>query len=248
MDGPEPDTASVTARVRRYEAVCSTLLALAPIGGLWSEEEHVSLWQRALNRLGSTRSGGGKSIWLRLRRYPAALLLYALGVGAVEANRLGFLARLLEARISDEHHTDEAAVQVLPPSRLFAGNGKAMQILDGMDRHYAPLNDWMHDALRPHAARVVPDDTRYTLVFDKLETLMALAYTHLHSGRDWPPLGAFGHREENRNRIVTEITDSLSSRANDSPFVKCGIFGDTGEVCSQRLNALLDFVGRARWW
>ena len=56
MDGPRPDTASATARVRRYDAACSTLLALATIGGFWAEEEHVSLWQRALTRLGSTRS------------------------------------------------------------------------------------------------------------------------------------------------------------------------------------------------
>ena len=183
MYDPEPDAASVTARVRRYEAVCSTLLALAPIAGRWSGEEHVSLWQRALSRLGSTRSSSGKVIWLGLRRYPAALLLYALGIGAVEANQLGFLARLLEAPIREEHRKDKTAVEVLPPSCLFDGNRQRMQILDGMERRHVPLNDWMHDALRPHAARVVPDDTRYTFVFDKLETLMALAYTHIHSGQ-----------------------------------------------------------------
>ena len=248
VDGSTPDTASATARVRRYEAACSTLLALAPIGGFWAEEEHISLWQRALTRLASTRSGGGNVIWLGLRRYPGTLLLYALGIGAVEANRLEFLARLLEVRISEEHRKDKAALEVLPASRLFNGNGQVMRVLDGMERRYAPLNDWIHDALRPHAARVVSDDTRYTFVFDKLETLMALAYTHVHSGQAWPPLGAFGYREENRERIVKEITESLSSRLDDSPFVKCGIFGDTGEMCRQRLDTLLDFVGRARWW
>ena len=248
MDGLRPDTASATARVRRYDAACSTLLALATIGGFWAEEEHVSLWQRALTRLASTRSGGGDVIWLGLRRYPATLLLYALGIGAVEANRLEFLARLLEARISEEHRKDKEAVEVLPASRLFNGNGQVMRILDGMKGRHAPLNDWIHDALRPHAARVVLDDTRYTFVFDKLETLIALAYTHVHSGQAWPPLGAFGYREENRERIVKEITESLSSRLDDSPFVKCGIFGDTGEVCRQRLDTLLGFVGRARWW
>lgn len=94
MEDPQPDTASTTARVRRYEAACSTLLALAPVAGFWGEEEHVSLWQRALSRLGSAPSRGGKVIWLQLRRYPAALLLYALGIGAVQADRCWRVQRL----------------------------------------------------------------------------------------------------------------------------------------------------------
>ena len=45
-DGPEWTTESVTARVRGYEGACSTLLAMALIGGYWAEEEHYTLWQR----------------------------------------------------------------------------------------------------------------------------------------------------------------------------------------------------------
>ena len=249
MDGPRPDTESATARVRRYEAACSTLLALAMVGGFWGEEEHVSLWQRALGRLGSVPPAGGKVIWLGLRRYPAALLLYALGIGAVESDRLPFLARLLETPIRDEHWGDKAdksAAEVLPPSCLL-DDSHVMRILDGMERRHVPLNDWMHDALRPHAARIVRDDTRYTFIFDKFETLIALAYTHIRPEYGWLPLGAFGYRTDNRDRIVTEVTQSLSSRLDDSPFVRCGIFGETSEVCRQRLDALRSFVGKARW-
>ena len=244
---PSPDTASVTARVRRYEVACSTLLSLAPAGGYWGEQDHVLVWQRALGRLGSTVIGDGYVIWRGLQRYPAALLLYGLGIGAVEANRLGFLAHLLKAPISEQHRDDKATVEVLPPSRLFDGDQRAMRILDGMERRRVPLNDWMHDVLRPHAARVVPDGARYTFVFDKLEILMALAYVHVHSGFGSLPLGAFGYRAEHRDRIVKEIAESLSSSGDGSPFVKSGVFGDTAEVCKQRLDTLLGFVARALW-
>ena len=93
-DGPPLTSESVTARVRGYEAACATLLAMAPIGGCWAEEEHYRLWQRALERLGSQTSSGGTVQWLELQRYPATLLLYALGLGAVEADRLQFLKRM----------------------------------------------------------------------------------------------------------------------------------------------------------
>ena len=175
--GPTPTSESTTARVRSYDAACSTLLPMALTGGFWAEEEHYSVWQRALQRLGSKSSRGGLGLWLELQPYPATLLLYALGIGAVEAGRLQFLKHLLTITLRGEHrpHEDLPAVQILPPSCLFSRGGQEMQILEEMDRRYAPLNDWIYDTLRSHAESIIPDDNRYTLAFDKLEILMALS-------------------------------------------------------------------------
>ena len=176
--GPRPDTESVTTRVRRYEAACSTLLALAPVGGFWAEVEHVALWQRALRRLGATKPPVGRvyTIWEGLARYPATLLLYALGIGAVEANRLEVLGRLLKTSVFGDGSQNAAAVEVLPPSLLLGGDIRMMRVLEGMTDRRVPFSDWIHNTLRLHAAPVVPDENRYTLVFDKLELLLALGY------------------------------------------------------------------------
>ncbi len=77
---PDPTTELVTARVRGYEAACSILLAMAMTGGYWAEEEHYPVWQRALERLGSTPLSGSSNFWPELQRYPATLLLYGLGL------------------------------------------------------------------------------------------------------------------------------------------------------------------------
>ena len=203
-DGPIPTSESVTARVRSYEAACSTLLAMATVGSFWAEEEHYPVWQQALQRLGSKTLSGGTGLWPELQRYPATLLLYALGLGAVAADRLQFLKRMLTATLRREHQEDLPAVEILPPClqfRSYSGGVEVMKILEGMDKHYAPLNDWIHDALRPHAERIIPDNNRYTLVFDKLEILMALSYAHRKGKWSldmnplewyWAPPGAFG--------------------------------------------------------
>ena len=39
-------------------------------------------------------SSNDNSLWLYLQRYPGTLLFYALGLGAIEADRLRFLGRL----------------------------------------------------------------------------------------------------------------------------------------------------------
>ena len=245
--GPEPTTESVTARVRGYEAACSTLLAMAMTGGYWAEEEHYPVWQRALERLGSTPSRSGLTFWLELQRYPATLLLYALGLGAVEAGRLRFLGRMLGTTIHRAHQKDVPAVEILPPFCFLSTEGRMMRLLKGMDRRKVPLNDWIHETLRPYAKRIIRDNNRYTLVFDKLEILIALSYAHHNYNGKWSewywvPPGAFIHRDENRVRILREIKESLSTERDDSPFVTCKIFGETAEDCKQGLEALEQFI------
>ena len=253
-DAPEPTTKSVTARVRGYDAACSTLLALAMTGGYWAEEEHYPVWQRALERLGSTPLSGSSNFWPELQRYPATLLLYALGLGAVEADldagRLRLLGRMLETTIHREHREDVLAVQILPPSCLFSYGGQQMQILEGMDRKYVPLNNWIHETLQPCAERIIYDKNRYTLVFDKLEILIALSFAYhkkKSADQDWMPLGVFGYRPDTRTQILQEIGESLSKKQDESPFVTCGILGETAEDCEQGLAALKQFISTFPW-
>jgi len=250
--GPAPNSQSATARVRGYEAACSTLLAMAPIGGFWAEEDHYYVWQRALERL-SIVSGGGYNLWLELQRYPGTLLLYALGLGAIEAGRLQFLGRMFATTVHRVNREDLPAVQLLPPFCLFDNVGQVAQFLEGMDRHHAPLNDWLHVALRQPTKRLIPNEDRYTFVLDKLEVLMALGYAqHAKRTKDsyWAPPGGFGYRHQNRDRVLQEIEESISKLKGESPFVKSGIFGETAEACTKGLAAFKDFVSKvaSSWW
>ena len=238
MDDP-PDTASRSESLRRYEAACSTLLALASVGGYWAEEEHVELWQRALIRLGSGPRTGIYATGPRLRKYPAVLLLYALGLGAVavEARRpypLRFLGRLFKTSIRENYREDKAAVEVLVPSCV---SGNDLEMLSMMRRS-------MYEVLRPQAQRVLSDGGRYAPVFDKLEILVTLSSLHSHPTDFGPEIknSLWGYQEANWRGIMSEIHESLSSNHDDSPFVTCRIFGDTAGVCGQRLTALRDLV------
>ena len=250
---PTLTTESVTARVRRYETACSILLATAAVGGFWVEKDHYGVWQRALQRLASNTSDGGYTLWLELRRYPATLLLYALGLGAVESDRLRLVEHLLGTMIRNRHERDLLAAEILPPFCLFKRGGQVMQILEGKERHYAPMNDWIHDALWPHIQRIIFNKEQYTFIFDKFEILIALGYLYRcdQSGEsDWGPFappGAFGYRYENRSRIVEEIEKSLTENREESLFVKSNIFGRTTEECTQIMKRLEKFIERRRW-
>lgn len=250
---PAPTSDSATTRVRGYEAACATLLAMAPVGGFWAEEEQLYVWKRALERLSMAPTRGGYDLWVGLQRYPGTLLLYALGLGALEGARLSFLGQLFATTIHRENREDIPAIQLLPPFSLFDNGGQVAKILAGMERRHAPLNDWLHALLRQPTKRLIPSDDRYTYVFDKLEMLMALGYAqHAKRANDWywAPPGAFGYRSQNRDRILQEMDESISKEKERSSYVQSGIFGDSPEACATALAAFRKFmaeVGR-QWW
>ena len=254
MHRPDPNTETVSARVRAYEEACSTLLAMAVVGGRWAEQEHIEVWQQSLERLATVSLASGKSMWLGLRLYPATVLLYALGLGALSAERLHFLGRIFSTTVfQQDSEQDMPVVRLLPPFCWQSIGGRAMRILEGMESKYAPLNDWIHGVLRDHTASILPNDLRYSLVFDRLEILMALSFAYykkrLESAWYWAPPGAFGYRDQNRQRTLREIEESLSTLQDESPFVESRIFGVTAENCRQSLDAFGEFSDKvaAEW-
>lgn len=249
---PEPTPESIRKRVRAYDAACSKLATMSVVGGAWAEEEHYSVWQHALVRLSAAKPTVGVRnyvLWRELQRYPATLLIYALGLGAVETDRFEFINRLLTAKIPVDDGEDLAAVDVLPPASMFSRGQQAMQVLEGMERRRNPFNDWIQGVLREPARRLLRDDNHFTRVFDKLEILIALSAGRVQewSGRYWAPLGCFSWKWNSKNPTLAEIRKSVTSEQDDSPFVRTRIFGENARECQKRLDDLEQFVSSARW-
>ena len=254
MDNSNIDTETVTARVRAYEAACSTLLTMAAISGRWAEEHHFEVWQRALERLVIARSEDGHPVWRGLQKYPAILVLYTLGMAGLSSGKIRFLGRIVLTEIFYPGRESLAAAQVPSPFCMLdnAGEQQAMKLLEGMGKHYVPLNDWVHDALRQYMQDTIYDDVRYGSTFDQLEILLALSYVchRRESNRHyWAPIGAFVYRSENRARILAEMSESVSKLQADSPLVKIGFLGESSEECASSIEEFNRFVVRvAQSW
>ena len=248
---PQPDTASFTSRIKAYEASCEILLSIAPIGGYWAEPQHYITWKRALIQLASQPTERGYTAWLDLRRYPATLLLYALGLGALEAGNLDLLGALFGSVIRRENAGEKMIVEVLPPFALFCNGSGTAKLLEGMERNYAPLNDRLHVILRSYVKRVIGNDERFTHQFDHLEILMALSFIH-HRKRVgdyiWAPPGAYGYRHNNRDQILSEISQSLDNAGDNSVYVSSKIFGENADDCKKVLSEFRDWLKNLNWF
>ncbi len=245
-NNPEPNSESITTRARAYEAACSTLLSMAAVGGSWMEVEHCSVWQRALRRLTAAQHSSGKLVWLGLQRYPATLTFYTLGLGALSSDKIDLIGCLFSTPMPQPGDKPQKLVQLLPPLTMFDPSydvQRGMQLLEDMEKRHMPLNDWVHQALRGYFNNFIYD--QYDLMFDKLEILMALGSAYHHNrpeGWYWAPLGSFLYRIPNRNHILGEIEESISTLNHESPFVTSGIFGESSEECVLALNKFKEFV------
>ena len=244
MDAPDPDASTITERVRRYEAVCTSLLHMAAIGGFWANDQNSVAWKRAAERLATTPrlSGVHDPLWSYMRMYPAILLVYAFGLGALEAGNLNLIGRVFRGTVtSDEQTGDQSTVTVLNKLvSTFSDLGYFRGMLEGMQNSHLRINHWLHGALRQPLKPLIQDDDRYSYVFDRLEVLAALGY---RSGwdADWFPLGIYMLRRQRWTRVVGEIEESI--RTDDrSEYVVSGILGDTAEDCLQRIERFKNWV------
>ena len=246
MGQPEPDKQTMAARIHAYESACATLLTMAPIVGFWANEDNSGGLERAIERLIPATVTSGKPVWVSLRAYPGFLLLYALGLGAVEsdqASQLDFLNRVFRKTIPLETSRNQASNAV---SQFFRSrHDEYWKFLEGMERMHMPFSEWVHRVLRQPLRQLIPDDDKYTLTFDRFEILTSLAFTSLpENDPNRFPLGAFIYRSSNRQRISAEMSESISVRGDESQLVKCGIFGETPEECLQRINHFEEYVSQ----
>ena len=250
-NAPQLNGESFVARVRSYDAACSTLLAMAPVAGFWAEQEHYAVWERALSRLATTEERSGNTVWLSFKQYPALLLLFGLGIGAVEAGRLDFLGRLFSVLIQEVNGQRVPAFLSLVV-RCLAGEAEPFaKSLPGLERARLPMSEWIRGVIREYTKDLTPNETQFTSAYTKLEILLALGFMH-HGASiygNWAPLGRYFSLHQERNQVLEEIRKSIEARGEESPFVMAGIFGDTAGACSNRVNNLVSFLDQIpRFW
>ena len=115
---------------------------------------------------------------------------------------------------------------------LLEGDCLVMSRLDGMKERRLPLNDWMYGVIRAISKDVIPDDSRFEYVFDKLEMLISLAFIY-HGKRDeWTPPGAYGYRRGIAGRILKEIGGITANRRRELAIC-CGwgVREELGRMC-----------------
>jgi hypothetical protein len=247
---PAPDNNTFTARVRAYEAASETLVAMAAVGGYWVEDWHYATWKTALTRLAIRHGEDCLSLWVELQPYPSTLMLYALGLGAVEADERGllFIGELFGTTLHRENKKDKAFVELLPPFCLFERGGEPATLLEGLAGHRVPLSDWLFALMQLRFQSLFSSVSRFAYAFDRLEILISLSYAHYAKiENDWTyvPKGRYCYREDSLGRILKELRLSIESFGEKSPYVRSGIFGNSAAECCAKIEGFTSWIWKS---
>ena len=244
------DGENILTRLQSYERPCHTLLLMAFHAGQWSEDAQIKPWINALTKLVNKPHHQGFSLWLNLQRYPSLLLLFAFGLGAVEKERWGLLNSIFNSVIVRENREDKCVVQILPPWILLVHEMNSIKLLPGRKDQYTPLQNHLEVFLGQLLGQHFTSADAFQITFDKFEVLTALSFAcNIPEDKHyWTVLGAYGWRNDNRQRIISEIRTSLQTLDDNSPFVSSGIVGKTATNGLGNLTRFESFIAKLNWW
>ena len=226
-------------RARGYETSTEILQHLFFHGGFWAEGEQQDVFTRGLQMIVPPDVESGIPAWLNMQKYPATLLLYAAGMGAIANGNFQMLKKLFSVNL--RHLNREQNILEASSAAGVMVDGLA-QILYGKPRR-TPMSDYLAELLFPMATSFVSDPE---FLFDTLEIMIAL--THLDRAKDpsseqWIPLGRFCWKHDT-SPTARLFADADRENANWPPL-KAGMFG--GDIKRlQTVRAAFD-VGLRRW-
>ena len=142
---------SFVERTRAYESASSILLAMAVVAGYWAEDQQFQDWHRAINHIYDTHQVDGDPTWAGLRNYPAYLVTYALGFGAVASDRMPLLSRLFDVTVNRRvRGRDQSSILVATHTDTI--NLAWDSLWPKQEQRHTPRNDRIYDVLAEPAS------------------------------------------------------------------------------------------------
>lgn len=221
-------------RIHRYEDYSNALLSIIATGCFWGDKNLEPIWPKMIERVASVvTSHTGNPEWVRLRYYPALLLLYAGGLAAIgRGNYSALAALLLQPRLKGEDGNYCLIEQLYTSSVI--GNERFRAALCGATQYKLSASAYLYAFLRERLREFVPSDREYSAVFDRFEYLLAMVWTDQNPNStrvDWipidGPLGLFASKSLGRGDagIIEQMDQELSDLGEKYPLLRSGLFG-----------------------
>lgn len=258
-------------QAHRYHAAALPLVAALVAGVTWGSTADEALWARAVDRVANTnRAYGGQEALLYLRRLPALLCLYAVGLAAVDRDNFGALRAVTSDVEFRSINRRVPLLGALHPDRVlydeFGAQGLALEVETGKapadddlealrtrrrGRKFTPASNVLHAWLREPLRATIPDDVRYTEAFDRLEMVLTLIATDVKTQTaeytDGPAFGVFTWRHQYDPTLPEQRLKAEFDAAGGAwPPLVGGLLGGSAERAAAAFDGLIKGAARAR--
>ena len=237
----------LASRVGAYEELAAEISRAVALVGHWSDETGARIVGRLIGRLANALGrSNGQVPWLELDRYPALLVMYAAGIGAVLAGHETQLVEILTRPHVLERERWTPNVLVLYPGNVI--DHRIAQQLPGLERRHTPLSDHLAEILGTWLSEVEPDQKAFERGLDRFELLLGLIYYDLAQGSGrggWAPLGRFTWRYNYGGTIWAELSREIEEASDGWPLLKAGLFGGSADRLQTSSKAYFALVANA---
>jgi hypothetical protein len=222
----------VRSRIGKYNQLSELLLTMTLTGSYWDRPDADRIWIDAVQRIGGTESGGGYSALLNLRRYPAMLLFYAMGIASIAGGNLSFTSRFLSKAKLRSHETgkDEPLYSSLCGLRVIE-DSLVRHVFEEFRQKKFPVSALLRRELRPILQELIPGESEFEYYFDFWEYLLGMLYMEW-SNEPWAPMGEFfvhsvhSHEE---NRIWSKFDKEYLEHGPAWALLSGGLFGGSSD-------------------
>lgn len=231
---------TVEDRLGEYGNVVGTLVVATMTCSYWGNETvNTGLKRliRAIQHIGSTPSPENEyySALNLLRRYPATLVMYGVGMAALASENWNVIKELLSDTTVEVHRSsypsgsEKEATFALHPWRISDKLGSGLE----RERQEESIRSHMKDQLREPAMDFLYSSTEYEHSFSDFEAIADLALIERVEGRDGDVrrMGTTYWGE-----TVSRLRERLEEQEEDWPLLQSGMF----EASPDRARELLD--------
>jgi hypothetical protein len=249
-----PAATEIQQRVTRYNALTETLRSILITGCYWGDMMQIPTWVACLERVANANDPmSGLTYLVDLRRYPALVLFYAAGLGAVAAGRYDTLAALLtKPRVRDAHYERQPICLEVCPARVMETD--IGRLLPRMKSRYTPVSDHLFALLYDSMREYKPAKDDYERTFDRFEYFLGLVHADIarrvyDNNKLIGPVGCFAWRGRHlpaQTGIRKEVQEELDATGENWPPLKAGLFGGSFEKAKEvktKFDAHVDALG-----
>ena len=167
-----------------YEATVEPIAHLATALGRWGTGSELSLVLDSVKGLyaEANKEQSGLVHWLRVKNYPAALVLYGYALGLIRANRLDVLYRVLSTSLIKQREVPGWIGVELSPFHMESGNGllEHWKSVEGQSKAKTPLSNRLAEVISPKWASTFAGVDDPELLYERFEFLSLLYFLPKH--------------------------------------------------------------------
>lgn len=199
-------------RTLTYDSYCEKILSIIIAGAYWGSEKYNNLWINIFKRFANLKViETGYTSLIDFQKYPSLLIYYSLLIIGLIKEDYALLYKTFHGFDLNDYNNDNGTdpVSIYNPNNIIRP-----EVFNNIlqQRYKTPVNDHLHDILRPLFSDIIADDNEFANIFDRIEYFIGLEFGNIRLDSSygfWAPTGRFLWRYSNFYGIDSEYTNKF---------------------------------------